>query len=121
MLFVALAEGAGTFGDDGAEANSGVLEDGNASKQDAGEESNQKSEEQNGTIDADFTDARKSRRSDGGEDAKRGVSEAQSNDAAEQSEKDAFEQKIGSDAAAACAENGAHRELPTTAFHTDKQ
>src|SRR6266550_196701 len=76
MLLPALTEGAATLADAGAETCPGVLEDGNGSKQDAGEERNQKGEEQDRPIDADFTNAGKSRGGDGGEDAQCGVSKA---------------------------------------------
>src|SRR6266550_1153042 len=107
MLLPALTEGAATLADAGAETCPGVLEDGNGSKQDAGEERNQKGEEQDRPIDADFTNAGKSRGGDGG--------------AAEQSENDAFEQKIGGDAAAARAQGGAHGQLLTASFDADEQ
>src|SRR6266704_6817289 len=121
MLLLALAERATAFADAGAKAHSGVLEDGNGTKQDAGEEGNQKREEQDAPINADFTDARKPCGSDGRKNAQRGIGEAQTNSAAEQSEKDAFEEKIGSDARAAGAQRGAHRQLLTAAFDADEQ
>src|SRR6266704_375961 len=121
MLLLALAERATAFADAGAKAHSGVLEDGNGTKQDAGKERNQKREEQDAPIHADFTDARKPCGSDGRKNAQRGIGEAQTNSAAEQSEKDAFEQKIGSDARAAGTQRATDGELLTAAFDADEQ
>src|SRR6266571_7938777 len=121
MLLLALAEGASALADAGAETYSGVLEDGNGAKQDAGEEGNEKREKQDWRINADFTDARKPCGSDGRKNAQRGIGEAQTNSAAEQSEKDAFEQKIGSDARAAGTQRATDGELLTAAFDADEQ
>src|SRR6266853_6997477 len=105
----------------GAEAHSGVLENGNSTKEDAGEERNQKCEEQDAPINANFMNARKSRGSDGCKNAQRGVSETQSDGAAEQSQNDAFEQEIRSDACAAGAQSASHGELLAAPFDTDQQ
>src|ERR1700687_1582336 len=121
MLLLALTERAATLADAGAETRPGELEDGNGSKQEAGEERNQKREEQDRPIDADFTNARKSCGGDAREDAQRTVSETQSDSAAEQSENDAFEQEVRSDAAAARAQGGAHGQFLAAAFDADEQ
>ena len=85
MLFLALAKGATPFADAGAKAHSGVLKDRNGTEQNAGKKGNQKCEEQDAAINANFTNPWKSRGSDGRKDAQRGVSEAQADRAAEQS------------------------------------
>src|SRR5712664_2927813 len=121
MLLFALAEGAAALADAGAETDSGVLEDGNGSKQDAGEEGNEKCEEENAPINANFTNARKSRGGDGRKNAQRGVSEAQSDRAAKQSQNETLDQEIGGDACAACAQSGAHGEFLAAAFDADEQ
>src|SRR5258708_38282700 len=121
MLVPALADCAATFADTGAETRSGVFEDGNGCKKDAGEERDQECEKQDRAIDADLPDARKSRRGDRGEDAQRCVSKAQTDGAADQSENDTFEQKIGGDASAARAQGGAHGQFLTTAFDAHEQ
>src|SRR5260370_21902668 len=121
MLLLALAERATAFADAGAKAHSGVLEDGNGAKQDAGEEGNEKREKQDWRINADFTDARKPRGSHSRKNAQRAISEAHTDGAAEQAENDAFEQKIRSDASAAGAQGGADGELLTAAFDADEQ
>ena len=121
MLLLALAEGAATFADAGAEAHSGVLEDGNGAKQDAREKGNQKCKEQDAAINADLVNARKSRGGDGCKNAQRAVSEAQSHGAPEQSENDTFKQEIGSDACAAGAQSAANGELLTAAFDADEK
>src|SRR5258708_6382562 len=84
MLLLALAERAAALADAGAEAHSGVLKDRNGTKQDAGQQGNEKREEQDAAINADFTKARKSRRSDCRKNAQRGISEAQADGAAKQ-------------------------------------
>src|ERR1700704_5754917 len=121
MLLLALAERASALANAGAETHSGVLEDGDGTKKNTGEEGNQKREEQNAPVNANFTNARKPRGSDRGEDAQRTVGEAQADGAAEQSENDAFEEKVGSDACATGAQCGAHSQLLTAAFDADQQ
>src|SRR6266852_4371056 len=121
MLLLALAESAAALADAGAEAHSGVLKNRNGTKQDAGEQGNEKCEEQDAAVNADFTKARKSRGSDCRKNAQRGVSEAQSDGAAKQSENDALEQEIGGDACTAGAQSGAHSELLTATFDADEQ
>src|SRR5882762_9394207 len=121
MLLFALAEGAAALADAGAETDSGVLEDGNGSKHDAGEEGNEKCEEENAPINADFTNARKSRGGDGRKNAQRGVGEAQPDRTAKESEKDTFEQQIGDIGAGDQKDHtdGAHEDPKDAADVTD--
>ena len=121
VLLLALAESASALADAGAETHSGVLDDGNGTKQHAGKEGNHEREEQNRSINADFTDARKPRWSDSGKNAQSGVGETQTDGAAQQSENDTFEQKIGSDASAAGTQGGAHGQFLTAALDADEQ
>ena len=58
VLLAALAVRAATLADAGAEANAGVLENGDGAEKDAGENGDGESEEQNGAVDANFVDTR---------------------------------------------------------------
>jgi len=68
-----------------------------------------------------FHERAKSVGGDGRKNAQRGVSEAQTDGAAEQSKQDAFEQRSASDASAASAQRCAHGELLTAAFDADEE
>src|SRR3984893_1334132 len=121
VLFARLREGAAACADGGAEANAGVFENGNAGDEEAAKQSDGESEEENGAVDADLIDARKSGRGDGHEDAERGESEAEANEAAEKSEGDAFHENFAGDARARSAEGGADGEFLATAFDSDEK
>src|SRR5260370_36821 len=121
MLLPGLAESAAGLANAGAKTHSGVLEDWDGAKQNAGEEGNQEWEEQGAPINANFTDARKSCGSEGSKNTEGGISEAQADGASEQPEKDALKQEIRSDAATARAKSGAHGQLLTAAFYTHEQ
>src|SRR5260370_36073801 len=95
MLLFALAEGAATLADAGAETHSGVFEDGNGAKKYASEDRNQEGEEQETPINADFTVARKSSGSEGRKKAKLGISMAKTDGVARQSEIANCRQRLG--------------------------
>src|SRR5260370_42105805 len=121
MLLPALAKSAAAFADAGAEAHPGVFEDGDGSKKHASEEGNQKRKEKDTPVNADLTDARKTGRSDGREDAQCGIGEAQSDGAAEQSENDTLDQEVSSDTRTARSQGSTNSEFLTAAFDADEQ
>ena len=90
VLFAASAVGAAAFADASAEADSGVLENGDRAEEHARENGDSEGEEQDGRVDADFVDARNAGRSNQDEDAQGGESESQADDAAEQPENETF-------------------------------
>src|SRR5882724_11771863 len=57
MLLAALAQGAASFADAGAQTHACILEDGDGAEKHAGEERDRQSEEQYRGIDTDFMDS----------------------------------------------------------------
>ena len=105
----------------GAEANARVLEDRNGSEEDAGENGDGESKEEGKAVDADFVDARDAGRGDGYEDAQSGKGKAQADEAAEQTENEAFEEEFAGDAVGTGAKCRADGEFLTAAFDADEE
>jgi hypothetical protein len=121
MLFAGGAVGAATLADAGAEVNAGVFEDGNATKEQADENGQEKGEEESRAVNADFVEAWNAGGSDSNEDAESGIGEAEAESTAENAEDEAFEEKVRGDAIGPSAKGGADGEFLAAAFHTNEE
>src|SRR5882762_8974656 len=121
MLLAALAQGATTFADAGAQAHACIFEDGDGAEEHAGEERDPQREEQYRGIDAYFMDSGEAGGRHRYENTQCDIGQAQPDHAAEQAEDDALQEQLGGDPAAAGAQRSAHGQLLPSSFDADQQ
>src|SRR5690348_1043522 len=118
MALTACTESPAGFRKAGARPH--VLEHGEQPEEQSCKKSDGQRESEYGKIDVDVAEARKARRGDGDEKTQSGPGKTQTQNAAEDSDKEALAKQLRSDAAAACAQRGANGKFLAAAFGAHK-
>ena len=121
VALAALRECAAAFAQAARGFYAGIFEDGNCADEHAGEKGQSEGEEQHGNVDADFMNAGQAGGCGGDEGAQSARGKAEADEAADDSDNQAFKKQFTGSSPPGCSEGGANGEFLTAAFHADEK